>query len=265
MFGLLGPNGAGKSSFMRTLATLQRPDSGSIHFGDINVLEDPMALRKVLGYLPQEFGVYPNMTAQALLEYFAALKGMDNKQQRLVLIDELLTLTNLLEFRHNHVDRFSGGMKQRFGIAQLLLNKPQLIIVDEPTAGLDPAERNRFLNVLREVAGQCIILFSTHLVDDIQDLCNDMAVLNGGSVLLHERPTDAIARLQGSIWTKAIERQDLDAVEREHCVLSSRYGVEQMVWIRVLSTQQPASGFDVVPPTLEDVYFTAMLHQQIAA
>ncbi|MBI1192331.1 MAG: ATP-binding cassette domain-containing protein [Bacteroidetes bacterium] len=265
MFGLLGPNGAGKSSLMRTIATLQRPDTGSVQFGAINVLEDPMALRRVLGYLPQEFGVYPKMTAQDLLEYFARLKGVTDKKERTALIDELLALTNLLEVRHKHVDGFSGGMKQRFGIAQLLLNKPRLIIVDEPTAGLDPAERNRFLNVLREVASSSVILFSTHLVDDIQDLCNDMAILNGGRVLLHERPSVAVAKLEGQIWTAVIEREALDAVEQRHNVLSSRYVPDQdgqtRVQVRVQGFTCPAEHFEHAAPSLEDVYFAA-LHQE---
>ena len=264
MFGLLGPNGAGKSSLMRTIATLQQPDSGSVRFGDINVLEDPMALRKVLGYLPQEFGVYPKITAQALLEYFAALKGVEGRKERAALIHELLALTNLMEVRHKNVDGFSGGMKQRFGIAQLLLNKPRLIIVDEPTAGLDPAERNRFLNVLREIASQNTILFSTHLVDDIQDLCNDMAILNGGRVLLHERPSAAVARLQGQIWTATMERAALELAEQNHPVLSSRYLPDQTVQVRVLAPASPGDHFRHGVPTLEDVYFAALSQQPIS-
>ncbi len=264
IFGLLGPNGAGKSSLMRTLATLQRPDSGSVQFGDINVLEDPMALRKALGYLPQEFGVYPKMTAQALLEYFAALKGVEGKKERTALIDELLALTNLLEVRHKNVDGFSGGMKQRFGIAQLLMNKPRLIIVDEPTAGLDPSERNRFLNVLREISSQNIILFSTHLVDDIQDLCNDMAILNGGRVLLHERPSVAVGQLQGQIWTAVMERTMLERAEQQHKVLSSRYLPDFSVQVRVHASSSPGENFQPSEPTLQDAYFAVLSQEPIS-
>jgi ABC-type multidrug transport system ATPase subunit len=180
MFGLLGPNGAGKSSLMRTIATLQSPDSGAITFGDIDVLEDNMSLRKVLGYLPQSFGVYPKMSAEELLDYFATLKGISNSTERKAIVKEVLEITNLYDVRRKNVAGYSGGMKQRFGIAQLLLNNPKLIIVDEPTAGLDPAERHRFLNVLREVGSNCTVIFSTHIVEDVKELCNEMAILNGG-------------------------------------------------------------------------------------
>ena len=188
MFGLLGPNGAGKSSLMRTIATLQSPDAGTITFGDINVLEDKLSLRKILGYLPQSFGVYPKMSAEKLLDYFANLKGVSSKLDRQKLVKEILEITNLYDVRKKYVDGYSGGMKQRFGIAQLLLNSPKLIIVDEPTAGLDPAERQRFLNVLREVGTNSTVIFSTHIVDDVKELCNEMAILNGGRILKHTRP-----------------------------------------------------------------------------
>ena len=183
MFGLLGPNGAGKSTLMRTIATLQNPDSGSITFNGIDVLNNPMALRRILGYLPQEFGVYPNVSAENLLDYFATLKGVASRAARRKLIEEVLEITNLYEVRKKQVDSYSGGMKQRFGIAQLLLNNPQLIIVDEPTAGLDPAERKRFLNILREVGARNTVIFSTHIVDDVKGLCNEMAIMNGGRIL----------------------------------------------------------------------------------
>ena len=200
MFGLLGPNGAGKSSLMRTIATLQEPDSGSISFGDINVLEDKMSLRKILGYLPQSFGVYPKMSAEALLDYFATLKGVASKSDRQKLVKEVLEITNLYEVRKKYVAGYSGGMKQRFGIAQLLLNNPKLIIVDEPTAGLDPAERNRFLNVLREVGTNCTVIFSTHIVEDVKELCNEMAILNGGRILKHTTPQEATKEIEGKMW-----------------------------------------------------------------
>ena len=183
MFGLLGPNGAGKSTLMRTIATIQSPDQGKIVFNKINVLNDNISLRKVLGYLPQSFGVYPNMTADSLLNYFAVLKGISSKKERSILIDRLLEITNLKDVRWKNVSGFSGGMKQRFGIAQLLINKPKLIIVDEPTAGLDPAERQRFLNVLREVGSSSTVIFSTHIVDDVKELCNNMAIMNEGKIL----------------------------------------------------------------------------------
>ena len=185
MFGLLGPNGAGKSTLMRTIATIQSPDEGKISFNKINVLNDNISLRKILGYLPQSFGVYPNMTANNLLNYFAVLKGISSNKERSILIDRLLEITNLKDVRWKNVSGFSGGMKQRFGIAQLLINKPKLIIVDEPTAGLDPAERQRFLNVLREVGSSSTVIFSTHIVDDVKELCNNMAIMNEGKILNH--------------------------------------------------------------------------------
>ena len=193
MLGLLGPNGAGKSTLMRIIATLQHPDAGGISFNGIDVLQEPMRLRRVLGYLPQEFGVYPKVSAENLLDYFATLKGVASRADRRRLIGELLEITNLYEVRKKHVDSYSGGMKQRFGIAQLLLNNPQLIIVDEPTAGLDPAERRRFLNILREVAWQSAVIFSTHIVDDVRELCNEMAIMNGGRLLRHTTPAAATA------------------------------------------------------------------------
>ncbi|MEO0732911.1 MAG: ABC transporter ATP-binding protein, partial [Bacteroidota bacterium] len=201
MFGLLGPNGAGKSTLMRTIATLQQPDTGTITFGDLDVLRQPMALRLALGYLPQEFGVYPRQSADRLLDYLALLKGITDKKGRRRLIDYCLDVTNLTAHRKQHVSGYSGGMKQRFGIAQLLLNEPKLIIVDEPTAGLDPAERQRFLNILREISTESIVIFSTHIVEDVKDLCTDMAVMNHGRLLLHATPEAAAATLAGQLWT----------------------------------------------------------------
>lgn len=258
MFGLLGPNGAGKSSLMRTLATLQEPDEGTIFFEDIEVLKNPMALRKVLGYLPQDFGVYPKMSAVDLLDYLATLKGIASRQERKALITQILEITNLYEVRTKQVDGYSGGMKQRFGIAQLLLNNPKLIIVDEPTAGLDPAERNRFLNVLREIASSNIIIFSTHIVDDIKDLCNDMAIMNGGKILKKIKPSEATKEIENKIWTSDIQREQLEAMEQELMVLSSRYNQDNSINLRVFAPTQPAPGFVTAVPNLEDVYFIAL-------
>ncbi|WP_298899685.1 ABC transporter ATP-binding protein [uncultured Psychroserpens sp.] len=258
MFGLLGPNGAGKSSLMRTIATLQSPDSGSIMFGDINVLEDKMALRRILGYLPQSFGVYPKMSAEALLDYFATLKGVASKSDRAVLVNEVLEITNLSDVRKKNVAGYSGGMKQRFGIAQLLLNSPKLIIVDEPTAGLDPAERHRFLNVLREVGTNCTVIFSTHIVEDVKELCNEMAILNGGRILKHSTPSKAREELSGKIWTKIIERDNLEENEAKYNVLSSNYNEDNTLNIRVFSDQLPDADFKSTEPQLDDVYFIAL-------
>jgi len=258
MFGLLGPNGAGKSSLMRTIATLQTPDSGTITFGDINVLEDKMSLRKVLGYLPQSFGVYPKMSAEDLLDYFATLKGISNKEERKAIVKEVLEITNLYDVRRKYVAGYSGGMKQRFGIAQLLLNNPKLIIVDEPTAGLDPAERHRFLNVLREVGTNSTVIFSTHIVEDVKELCNEMAILNGGRILKHTTPQEATKEIEGTIWTKIINRDDLDSVETTYNLLSSNYNQDNTLNVRVHSAEKPADGFEQTAPQLDDVYFIAL-------
>ncbi|MBT5099165.1 MAG: ATP-binding cassette domain-containing protein [Polaribacter sp.] len=257
-FGLLGPNGAGKSSLMRTIATLQSPDSGTITFGDIQVLEDKMSLRKVLGYLPQSFGVYPKMSAEDLLDYFATLKGISNKEERKAIVKEVLEITNLYDVRRKYVAGYSGGMKQRFGIAQLLLNNPKLIIVDEPTAGLDPAERHRFLNVLREVGTNSTVIFSTHIVEDVKELCNEMAILNGGRILKHTTPQEATKEIEGTIWTKIINRDDLDSVEETYNLLSSNYNQDNTLNVRVHSAEKPADGFEQTAPQLDDVYFIAL-------
>jgi len=258
MFGLLGPNGAGKSSLMRTIATLQSPDSGTITFGDINVLEDNMSLRKILGYLPQSFGVYPNMSAEKLLDYFATLKGISSKSERNKLVKEVLEITNLYDVRKKDVAGYSGGMKQRFGIAQLLLNSPKLIIVDEPTAGLDPAERHRFLNVLREVGTNCTVIFSTHIVDDVKELCHEMAILNGGRILSHTTPLEATKEIEGTIWTKIIIRDALENHLAQYSVLSSNYNQDNTLNIRVHSVEKPSEDFEVANPQLDDVYFIAL-------
>lgn len=258
MFGLLGPNGAGKSTLMRTLATLQSPDSGNIQFEGIDVLNDPLSLRKVLGYLPQEFGVYPKESAIDLLDYFALLKGIRSKKDRLRLVQEVLELTNLFEVRKKNVSDYSGGMRQRFGIAQLLLNNPKLIIVDEPTAGLDPSERKRFLNVLREVSAQSTVIFSTHIVDDVRELCNNMAILNNGKVLLAGTPKSATEGLKGKIWTHSIDPNQLEKYSSDFNVLSSNFNDDNTLKIRVYSKKQPSTLFKSLDPSLEDVYFVAL-------
>jgi ABC-type multidrug transport system ATPase subunit len=258
MFGLLGPNGAGKSSLMRTIATLQSPDSGSIMFGDIDVLNDNMSLRKVLGYLPQSFGVYPKMSAEDLLDYFATLKGISNSSERKAIVKEVLEITNLYDVRRKDVAGYSGGMKQRFGIAQLLLNNPKLIIVDEPTAGLDPAERHRFLNVLREVGTNCTVIFSTHIVEDVKELCNEMAILNGGKILNHTTPQEATNKIEGAIWKKTINRDDLEENEKMFDILSSNYNQDNTLNIRVHALEKPSDDFVAATPQLDDVYFIAL-------
>ncbi|MCL4131820.1 UNVERIFIED_CONTAM: hypothetical protein GTU68_057019 [Idotea baltica] len=258
MFGLLGPNGAGKSTLMRTIATLQAPDTGMIRFEGFDIQKDKMTLRKMLGYLPQEFGVYPNMSAQRLLNYMARLKGVTADSQRANLIAYCLEVTNLTDVKHKAVSGYSGGMKQRFGIAQILLNNPKLIIVDEPTAGLDPAERQRFLNILREISTKSIVIFSTHIVDDIKDLCNDMAILNKGNVLYNSQPEDAIKTLEGKIFTKDINRTKLVEYESNHHVLSSAFNRDDSIRIRIWAEHPLGEGFISVDPTLEDVYFTAL-------
>lgn len=263
MFGLLGPNGAGKSTLMRTIATLQNPDSGSIFFNGINVLEDKMSLRKILGYLPQEFGVYPKVSAEKLLQYFARLKGIASKSERQAMIQKVLEITNLYEVRKKHVSGYSGGMKQRFGIAQLLLNQPQLIIVDEPTAGLDPAERLRFLNILREIGAENTVIFSTHIVDDVKELCNELAIMNGGQVLKHSTPKSAIQEIEGKIWTKNISRNDLQKNETQYQVLSSSFNQDHSINLRVFGEDLSDDGFLTIEPNLEDVYFVALKNQKI--
>ena len=258
MFGLLGPNGAGKSTLMRTIATIQSPDEGKIHFNKIDVLNDKLSLRKVLGYLPQSFGVYPKMSAEQLLNYLASLKGIQNKKERSELVQELLEITNLYDVRNKNVDGYSGVMKQRFGIAQLLLNNPKLIIVDEPTAGLDPAERQRFLNVLREVGTNCTVIFSTHIVEDVKELCNDMAIMNGGKILRHVKPAKSTKEILGKIWPKSVKRSDLEKFEKKYNVLSSNYNVNNSINVRVFSEKRPAIGFKKAEPQLDDVYFIAL-------
>lgn len=258
MFGLLGPNGAGKSSLMRTIATLQEPDEGSIAFNGIDILTDKMSLRKQLGYLPQEFGVYPKVNADQLLDHFAILKGISNKQERKQIIDKVLYLTNLDDARKKHVSSYSGGMKQRFGIAQLLLNNPKLIIVDEPTAGLDPAERNRFLNVLREIGTNNIVIFSTHLVEDVKELCSNMAIMNKGKILLNDSPSSAIESINSRVWSTQRDKNQLPALEEKYQVLSSSYNDDNTLTVKVYAAQNPGENFNKTTPNLEDLYFKSL-------
>lgn len=262
MFGLLGPNGAGKSSLMRTIATLQKPDGGHINFGDIDVLKNQMDLRKILGYLPQEFGVYPNLSATDLLHYFAKLKGVKSKADRDAIINRVLEVTNLWDVRNKSVSGYSGGMKQRFGIAQLLLNDPKLIIVDEPTAGLDPAERHRFLNVLREIGTDHTVIFSTHIVDDVRELCHELAILNGGKILLRGTPKESIDQLEGKIWVRIISRDQLDEYTQKYNVISTNYNQDNTLNIRVYSDERPDDSFVNAQGQLEDVYFVALKNDQ---
>jgi ABC-type multidrug transport system ATPase subunit len=258
MFGLLGPNGAGKSTLMRTIATLQEPDTGHIDFNGLDILNNKIEFRKTLGYLPQEFGVYPKMSASDLLHYFASLKGITNKTERNTIVDRALEVTNLSDVRDKHVAGYSGGMKQRFGIAQLLLNNPKLIIVDEPTAGLDPAERHRFLNVLREIGTNHIVIFSTHIVDDVKELCTDMAILNGGKILSQSTPKEMVSSLAGKIWKTTSTRDSIDAMQEQYNVISSSFNDTNDLDVRVYSDVSPGDDFETVQATLEDVYFTTL-------
>ncbi len=257
MFGLLGPNGAGKSTLMRTIAALQDPDSGSIKLGDINVLQDKTALRKVLGYLPQDFGFYPKVTAVDLLTHFAVLKGISNKKERKEIVDALLQQTNLYDARRRNVSDYSGGMRQRFGIAQALLGNPKLIIVDEPTAGLDPMERNRFHNLLSEIGEQVIVILSTHIVDDVKSLCNRMVVMNKGMIMFEGTPYEAQQTVQGKIWRKTIERNEFDDYRKNYTVISSK-SHEGKLAIHTYADALPGEGFEQVNADLEDVYFSTI-------
>jgi ABC-2 type transport system ATP-binding protein len=256
MFGLLGPNGAGKSTLMRTVATLQAPTSGSIRFGDIDVLGDPDRLRRTLGYLPQDFGVYPRVSAYAMLDQMAVLKGITGKGERKSVVDSLLNQTNLWAVRDKSIAGFSGGMRQRFGIAQALIGNPELIIVDEPTAGLDPEERNRFLNLLAGIGDNVVVILSTHIVDDVADLCPLMAVLANGRVQLQGRPADLIGATRGKIWKTMIDRNQLEDYQGRFEVISTRLFAGRSI-IHVLADQQP-DGFEPVEGGLEDVYFSTL-------
>ncbi len=269
MFGLLGPNGAGKSSLMRTLATLQEADSGTATLedgngGSIDVLRDKDAVRRQLGYLPQDFGVYPKVSAYDLLEHFAVLKGLTARKQRREVVDGLLQQVNLWDVRKRKLGGFSGGMRQRFGIAQALLGNPRLVIVDEPTAGLDPEERNRFLNLLAEIGENVAVILSTHIVEDVTDLCPTMAIMNKGKVLLTGRPMDAISALENRVWRKQVQKADLKRYEKDFTVLSTRLVAGDPV-IHVFSEDSPEDGFQRVAPDLEDVYFQRLRLQTKAA
>jgi ABC-type multidrug transport system ATPase subunit len=262
MFGLLGPNGAGKSSLMRTLATLQEADSGSAFLGDIDILKNPIELRKALGYLPQEFGVYPKITAKQLLDHLAILKGVTASKERKELVGYLLQKVNLYDKRNKEVKGFSGGMKQRIGIAQALIGNPKLIIVDEPTAGLDPGERNRFHNLLADVAEDVIIILSTHIVEDVRELCENMAIMNHGRLICQGNPQSVIAELDDKVWQKLVDRNELESYRNMYTVISNKM-VGGKPLIHVLSDYQPADGFKQVSPTLEDVFFAKTNSTQV--
>jgi ABC-type multidrug transport system ATPase subunit len=258
MFGLLGPNGAGKSTLMRTIATLQEADSGSITLGDLDVLRQKDDVRRVLGYLPQEFGVYPRVSAEALLDHFAILKGIHARGERKELVAALLRRVNLYEVRKQNLGTYSGGMRQRFGIAQALLGSPRLIIVDEPTAGLDPGERVRFHNLLAEIGENVIVILSTHIVEDVSDLCSRMAIISQGRVLAEGEPAEAMRNVEGKIWRRIVSKEQLAAFQKDFAVISTRLVGGKTV-VHVFSEEQP-EGFLPVPASLEDVYFSTLHH-----
>lgn len=255
MYGLLGPNGAGKSTLMRTIATLQDADRGSIQLGSINVLQDPTSVRKILGYLPQEFGVYPKVSAWTMLDHIAILKGITNRRARHELVDAMLSRVNLYQFRRKALSHYSGGMKQRFGIAQALLGQPQLLIVDEPTAGLDPTERNRFYNLLAEIGENVIVILSTHIVQDVKELCTKMAIIDQGSVVFSGSPQAAEAELAGRVWRVSIPKSELESLRQSHRVISTKLVAGRPV-VHVLCDSSPGKNFQAVEPDLEDVFFS---------
>lgn len=257
MFGLLGPNGAGKSTLMRSIATLQTPTSGAIRFGDLDVIREPEKLRRTLGYLPQDFGVYPRVSAYDMLDHMAVLKGVASGKERKDTVESLLNQVNLWSVRKKALAGFSGGMRQRFGIAQALIGNPRLIIVDEPTAGLDPEERNRFLNLLAEIGENVVVILSTHIVEDVADLCPRMAVLAGGKIQLEGAPADLMQRLDGRVWKKTIDKEALDDHRARHEVISTRLFAGRTV-IHVLADKRPGDGFEPVTGGLEDVYFSTL-------
>ena len=257
MFGLLGPNGAGKSTLMRTIATLQNADEGSIKIGEIDIFNDKHSLRKILGYLPQEFGVYPKVTAIELLDHMAIMKGITSSVDRKSEVEALLKKTNLWESRKQRLGTYSGGMKQRFGIAQALLGDPKLIIVDEPTAGLDPMERNRFHNLLSEIGENIIVILSTHIVDDVSDLCNDMAIILNGKLRLKGKPLELIKKINGMVWQGLVEKSDAEDLKNDERLISSRLYMGK-VKIRLLSKEKPMEGFEITQPEIEDLYFSAI-------
>jgi ABC-2 type transport system ATP-binding protein len=255
MYGLLGPNGAGKSTLMRTIATLQEPDRGQVRLGDIDVLRQKQELRKTLGYLPQEFGVYPRTSAQDMLSHLALLKGIVDAKQRKAAVEALLQRTNLWEHRKKALTGFSGGMRQRFGIAQALLGNPQLLIVDEPTAGLDPGERNRFYGLLSDIGDNVIVILSTHIVEDVMELCTNMAIIHQGRVLFAGSPADAVKGLDGRIWQRSIAKAEMKEYEQRYQVISNKL-IAGKPLIHVHADQNPGNGFQPVSPDLEDVFFT---------
>ena len=257
LFGLLGPNGAGKSTLMRTIAALQEPDAGEIMLDGENILAAPDSLRRRLGYLPQDFGVYPRIPALDLLDHIAVLKGITNKRERTDQVNHLLSLTNLHHVRKLAVSTYSGGMKQRFGIAQALLGKPRLIIVDEPTAGLDPEERNRFHELLNEIGENAVVLLSTHIVDDVRELCPRMAILAGGKVLAEGAPSRLIAELEGRLWCRSVPKPEVARYKQSHAVIATRL-FEGQTQLRVLADERPDAGFEPARPDLEDVYFSVL-------
>jgi ABC-type multidrug transport system ATPase subunit len=257
MFGLLGPNGAGKSTLMRTVATLQSPTEGSIRFGDIDIIANPEALRCRLGYLPQDFGVYPRVSAYDMLEHMCVLKGIATAAERKATVETLLNQTNLWTVRKKAIAGFSGGMRQRFGIAQALIGNPELIIVDEPTAGLDPEERNRFLNLLAEIGENVVVILSTHIVEDVADLCPRMAVLAGGRIQLEGAPLELMQKARGTVWAKTIARDQLEAYANRHELISTRLFAGRTI-IHILSETDPGDGFAAVDGGLEDVYFATL-------
>jgi ABC-type multidrug transport system ATPase subunit len=255
MFGLLGPNGAGKSSLMRTVATLQEADSGTITLGDLDVFKQKTELRKVLGYLPQEFGVYPKISAETMLNHIAELKGINNSKQRKETVSNLLEKVNLAHVKKKSLGTYSGGMKQRFGVAQALIGNPKLIIVDEPTAGLDPAERNRFYNLLSEIGENTIVILSTHIVEDVTNLCNNMAIICLGEVIAKGNPNDLIEEVKGKIWRKIIEKKDLAQYQSDYNLISTQLKAGK-TQVHILNDTQPDSSFEPVEADLEDVYFS---------
>ncbi|HEX8126123.1 MAG TPA: ABC transporter ATP-binding protein [Allosphingosinicella sp.] len=264
MYGLLGPNGAGKSTLMRNVATLQTPTEGSIRFGDIDVVAEPEKLRRVLGYLPQDFGVYPRVSAYDMLDHMAVLKGIASAGARKTTVEGLLHQVNLWDVRKKALAGFSGGMRQRFGIAQALIGNPELIIVDEPTAGLDPEERNRFLNLLAEIGENVVVILSTHIVEDVSDLCPRMAVLAGGRIQLEGAPLELIRSTKGRIWMKVIERGEIDTYRQKFELISTRLFAGRTV-IHILADSDPGDGFESVEGGLEDVYFTTLAQSRRAA
>lgn len=261
MFGLLGPNGAGKSSLMRTIATLQEPSQGTIFLDDLDVINNKDEMRKVLGYLPQDFGFYPKVSAEDMLHHFAILKGIANKAERKEICDALLHQTNLFEVKHRYIGDYSGGMRQRFGIAQALLGNPKVVIVDEPTAGLDPQERNRFHNLLSEVGENIIVILSTHIVEDVKNLCSNMAVMNLGQVMFKGKTKDALELLKGKVYSASIAKEELHEYRQNHRVISTKVSDGRII-VHVLHESQPKGDFALVDADLEDVYFSYINQQK---